>query len=189
MKTKQKPKPKNRKKQDSTIYQYLVIQYVAVITILAISIIAVVWVISSALPSYTTTHALLTSTNIYISPAQNMTECTPYGCVNATREGNYTLTYNISSYGYLVFNSTDISNEGIGIVMWEQYAKGIPQNKQYLFQLYGQQQFYASYSETYFNATTSPAVIPIVPGSATIKLYNPQPYGIDFNLSIEEVAH
>ena len=74
-------------------------------------------------------------------------------------------------------------------MVWEQYPKGIPQNKQYQFQLYGQQQFYASYSEIYFNASTNPAVIPIAPGSATIKLYNPQPYGIGFNLSIEEVAH
>ena len=177
MKTKQKPKFVDG--------PAIVIIRMATVIVIALMV-AVVASIALELP---TNQALLKSTNIYISPAQNMTECTPYGCVNATREGNYTLTYNISSYGYLVFNSTDISNEGIGIVMWEQYAKGIPQNKQYLFQLYGQQQFYASYSEIYFNATTSPAVIPIAPGSATIKLYNPQPYGIDFNLSIEEVAH
>jgi hypothetical protein len=129
---------------------------------------------------------LLPPTQIYVPAAINITQCTQAGCTNATREGNYTLMYNITSYGYLVFNSTNINNAGIGIVVWEKYAKGIPQNKQYQFQLYGVQHFSAAYSEMYLNASTNPAVIPIAPGYMTIKLYNPQPNPTAFNMSIED---
>jgi uncharacterized protein YoxC len=111
----------------------------------------------------------LVKSNLFVPPAHDETICTYYGCYNFTLNGKYTFTFNLNYSGYLIITSN--SNKGLKVVIFQNYTKNIPQNYGY-YSKFWDLYIYNVFSVADLNQTTSPVVIPVLPGATEIRIYN-----------------
>ncbi|MGC9132254.1 MAG: hypothetical protein ACP5HJ_01220, partial [Candidatus Micrarchaeia archaeon] len=111
----------------------------------------------------------LVKSNLFIPPAHDETICNYYGCYNFTHYGKNTLIFNLNYSGYLIITSN--SNKGLEVAVFQNYTKNIPQNYGY-YSKFWDLYIYNVFSMADLNQTTSPVVIPVLPGATEIRIYN-----------------
>jgi len=114
---------------------------------------------------------ILYNNYITIPPIQNITLCGAYGCYPYYQAGNFSISLNISHAGYLVFNTTNPME--VFIIVEEQYNStyNIPMNVKYL-DLSTNRMVYATFSDTFLNASIKSQAIPVLPGQVKVLIYN-----------------
>ena len=108
---------------------------------------------------------------ITIPPIQNISICGAYGCYPYYQAGNFSISLNISHAGYLVFNTTNPME--LFIIVQEQYNStyNIPMNVRYL-DLSTYRLVYATFTDTFLNASIKSQAIPVLPGQVKVLIYN-----------------
>ena len=108
---------------------------------------------------------------ITIPPVQNITLCGIYGCNPYYQAGNFSISFNIPHAGYLVFNTTNPME--VFIIVEEQYNStyNIPMNVKYL-SLSTSRMVYATFTDTFLNATINSQAVSVLPGQVKVLVYN-----------------
>jgi len=114
---------------------------------------------------------ILFNNYITIPPIQNITLCGAYGCYPYYQAGNFSISFNIPHAGYLVFNTTNPME--VFIIVEEQYNStyNIPMNVKYL-DLSTNRMVYATFTDTFLNATIKSQAIAVLPGQVKVLVYN-----------------
>ena len=136
----------------------------------------------SKLLNLSVTKVLFNST-IFIPPAYNYTYCSFLYCENYTHPTNYTLNFTISRAGYLLVSTH--SNANLLLLAYEKYSNGIPQY--YTYNYFGSTIKTAGFFAE-LNATTSPVVVPVLPGNITILFGNSNLYPVAEQVEIKYVS-
>ena len=131
-------------------------------------------------------HTTLFNSSVLIAPAYNTTLCGIDGCANYTQGFNHTFTFNIINAGYLYITSSNAQN--LTIIMTEAYKPPIPEshNNKYLSPIINKIAP-SIWTTAILNTTFQNVVIPIVPGNATVILYNYGSIAYYSNIKIEYV--
>ena len=128
----------------------------------------------------------LFNSSLLIAPAFNTTLCGVDGCANYTQGSNHTFNFNISNAGYLYITSSNGQN--LTIIATEAYKPPIPSshNNKYLSSIVNKIES-SLWTTAILNTTFANVVIPVVPGNATIIIYNYEQIAYYGNLKIEYV--
>ncbi len=127
---------------------------------------------------------ILFNSTIFVKPAYNYTVCAPLSyCVNTTEPSNYSMNFTIQHAGYILISAS--SNANLFLFAYEKYAKGIPQYYTYLY--FGSTIKTAGFFAE-LNSTTSPVVVPVLPGNVTLFFGNLNMYPVAEQVEIKYVS-